>query len=63
LGRDGLEGSFAAFGLQGWLLGAANVPYSEGKGVMACSASVKQKIPVYWIYIQYTRSFIIQNNL
>jgi len=36
LGQDGLEGSFAAFGLQGWPVGAANVPYSEGMGALAC---------------------------
>jgi len=28
---EGLEGSFAAFGLQGWIEMAANVPESEGK--------------------------------
>jgi len=37
LARDGLEGSFAAFGLQGWFVGVANVPEGEGMGAMACS--------------------------
>jgi len=41
LERDGLEGSFAAFGLQGRPVGAANVPYSEGMGALAC---IKSKI-------------------
>jgi hypothetical protein len=36
LGRDGLEGSFAAFELQGRPVGAANVPYSEGMGALMC---------------------------
>lgn len=36
LGRDGLEGSFATFGLQGRPVGVANVPYSEGMGALTC---------------------------
>jgi hypothetical protein len=36
VGRDGLEGSFAAFGLQYWLVWAANEPYSKVMGALAC---------------------------
>jgi len=33
-GRDGQEGSFAAFGFGGWLVWAANVPDGEGMGAL-----------------------------
>jgi hypothetical protein len=35
LGRDGLEGSFAAFGMSAGFVWAANVPSGEGMGGLA----------------------------